>query len=528
MGNTAKNYEKLYQESLLTISHNQKKIEEERKNTSKILTETKEVLTQKDEQILQLQFELDKFRRYLFGSKNEKFPVQQVDLAQTSLFDLGVTQEQQEALSEQAVTLSEKKTPKKRAKGTGRMALPENLRRETIIIEPVEDTSECVKIGEEVTEVLDIIPAEFYVKRYVRPKYARPHGAGIITGVLPDRVITKGIPSDRVIAQMTLDKYVYGLPLHRQIDKYRRMGVNIPASTASDWLIKGWKHLNPLWELLKLLVIKQKYLQVDESPIKVQDKQHKNGIHKGYMWVYHAPADKLVLFDYQKGRGKSGPKEILEGYTGILQTDAYGVYETLYGNHPYIMLVYCMAHARRKFVDALKYDKAKATEVLALIGKLYQLEAQMRDEDFSWEQRTKKRQKEALPILIEIEEWMKRHLSEVLPKSPLGQAIAYTLPRWKGLSAYVQHGQIEIDNNLVENAIRPLAIGRKNYLFAGSHDAANMTAAMYSFMATCKKNQVNELEWLTDVFERIQSHKHKDLYQLLPNNWQKYKEANEI
>jgi transposase len=509
MENTAANYKKLYEESLLTISEKEE--------------EYLKIVSSKDEQIAQLSFELDKFRRYLFGSKSEKLPVRQTDVSQMSLFDLGTTQQQQEGLSEQAAATAKKKAPKKRAKGTGRMTLPENLRREEIIIEPAEDVSGCVKIGEEITEVLDLVPAEFYVKRYVRPKYARPNGAGIAIGHLPGRVIEKGIPSNRVIAQMTLDKYVYGLPLHRQIDKYRRMGVNVPASTASDWLIKGWKHLVPLWELLKLLVVNQKYLQADESPIKVQDKQQKNGIHKGYMWVYNAPADKLVLFDYQKGRSQDGPKEMLKDYQGILQTDGYGVYESLYGNHPHIMLVYCMAHARRKFVDAVNYDKTKATEVLDLMGLLYKLEQDMRDEGLDWQQRTERRQQQAVPVLGEIKEWMEEHAHTVLPRSPLGQSIAYTLPRWKGLCAYAQHGQIEIDNNLVENAIRPLAIGRKNYLFAGSHDAAEMTAAMYSFMATCKKNGVNELEWLTDVFERAQTINHKELYQLLPNNWEKYK-----
>lgn len=503
MKNTATDFKKLYEQSLETLSR-------------------------KDEQIAQLHFELDKFRKYIFGRKSEKFPAGNTDTSQMDLFELGTTQQQQEELSEQAITHAEKEGPKKRAKGQGRMALPENLRREDIIIEPAEDVSGCVRIGEEITEVLDLIPAEFYVKRYIRPKYARPNGEGIVIGELPDRVIDKGIPSERLIAQMTLDKYVYGLPLHRQIDKYRRLGVNIPASTASDWLIKGWKHLIPLWELLKLLVINQKYLQADESPIKVQDKQHKNGIHQGYMWVYNAPADNLVLFDYRKGRDKSGPKAMLENYSGILQTDGYGVYETLYGNHSCIMLVYCMAHARRKFVDALKYDKEKATEALELIGQLYKLEQDFREEGLTWEQRTERRQQEAIPLLDKIKDWMNEHIHTVLPKSPLGQAIAYTLPRWSGLSAYTEHGQIEIDNNLVENTIRPLAVGRKNYLFAGSHNAAEMTAAMYSFMATCKKNKVDELEWLTDVFERIQSHKYKDLYQLLPNNWLKYKEAEKI
>ncbi|WP_262485412.1 IS66 family transposase [Dyadobacter alkalitolerans] len=262
------------------------------------------------------------------------------------------------------------------------MILPENLRREIIIIEPTEDVTGCTIIGEEITEVLDLIPAEFYVKRYIHYKYARANGEGIVTGLLPDRVIEKGIPSEAVIAQMVVDKYVFGLPLHRQIDKYRRLGVNVPASTASDWIMKGWQHLAPLWELLKLLVLNQKYLQADETPLKVLDRDHKNGIHQGFMWIYNAPCDKLTLFDYQKGRDQSGPKQMLKGYAGILQVDGYSVYEKLFGNHPDILLVYCMAHSRRKFVDALKYDKERSTYVLERMQVLYAFEQQMRKKNW--------------------------------------------------------------------------------------------------------------------------------------------------
>ncbi len=515
MRNAAIDYKKLYEDSLKVIVAERQK--------------TQELIAEKDNQIISLNFELDKFRRYLFGKKSEKLPIREVDVNQISLFDLGTTQQQQEEISKKVVVEPEapKKPAKKRAKGAGRMPLPEDLRRETIIIEPEEDIAGCVKIGEEVTEVLDLIPAQFYVKRYVRPKYARPNGEGIVIAALPDRVIDKGIPSEAVIAQMTIDKYVYGMPLHRQIDKYRRLGMNIAASTASDWLMKGWRHLVPLWELLRLLVMNQKYLQADESPIKVLDRNHKNGIHQGYMWVYNAPVDNLVLFDYRKGRDSSGPGEMLEDFIGILQTDGYSVYEKLFANHPHIMLIYCMAHARRKFVDALKYDKQKAGYVLERMQVLYALEQQMRDKQLSWGERTVLRQKEAEPVLKELKEWMLEQLPATEPSSPLGKALAYALPRWDGLSAYTQHGQIEIDNNLAENSIRPLAVGRKNYLFAGSHQAAEMTAAMYSFMATCKKNGVDEFEWLKDVFARIQSHKQKDLYQLLPNNWKKHKEQPE-
>ncbi|ERM81678.1 hypothetical protein P872_19470 [Rhodonellum psychrophilum GCM71 = DSM 17998] len=251
-----KDYKKLYEEALLTLS------------------EKEEILIQKEEIISDQQFELDKLRRHLFGFKSEK-RANNVGDDQLGLFELGTTRSVQEELSE-SIPVVEKPAPKKRAKGTGRMSLPEELRREEVLIQPSESTKGCVIIGEEVTEVLEVVPASFYVKRYIRPKYARPNGEGIIIGTLPDRVIEKGIPSESVIAQMTVDKYVYGMPLHRQIDKYTKMGVRIPASSASDWIMKGWYHLKPLWELLRLIVTSQKYLQVDETPIKVLDRDHKN------------------------------------------------------------------------------------------------------------------------------------------------------------------------------------------------------------------------------------------------------------
>ena len=503
MDNKETDYKKLYEEALLTLSKKE------------------ELLSKKEDIISDMQFELDKLRKYIFGFKSEKRK-DSVGENQMGLFELGTTKAVQEELSE-SVAAPEKPEPKKRAKGTGRMSLPKELRREDVVIEPSESTEGCVMIGEEITEVLEVVPASFYVKRYIRRKYARPNGEGIIIGMLPDRVIEKGIPSESVIAKMTVDKYVYGMPLHRQIDKYKKMGVRIPASSASDWIMRGWHQLRPLWELLRLVVTEQKYLQVDETPIKVLDRDDKKGIHQGYMWLYHAPVDRLVLFDYKKGRDQSGPKEMLSGFKGIIQTDGYKVYETLYENHPDIHLTFCMAHARRKFIDAVKDDEKQANHVLDLMGRLYLLERQMREEAMDWQQRTALRKEHAEPVLETIGSWLKENLYTYRPESPMGKAVAYTHKRWTGLSAYVLHGQMEIDNNLVENAVRPLAVGRKAYLFAGSHQAAEMTAAMYSFMASCKKNGVNEFDWLKDVFERIQAHKRKDLYQLLPSNWEEYR-----
>lgn len=510
MENNGTDYKKLYEEALLTLSEKEE-----------LLVCKQQELTKKEEIISDLKFELDKFRRHLFGSKSEKRDTRTGD-NQLGLFELGTTKAVQEELSQQAATTAQP-APKKRAKGTGRMPLPQELRREDIVIEPSESTQDCVRIGEEVTEVLEIIPAAFYVKRYIRPKYARPNGEGILIGVLPDRVIEKGIPSESVIAHMTVEKYVYGKPLHRQLDQFTRMGVRVPASTASDWIMRGWEQLRPLWELMRLMVLNQKYLQVDETPMKVLDRDHKNGIHQGYMWLYHAPVDRLVLFDYRRGRDQSGPKSMLADFKGIIQTDGYKIYHILYDNHPHIQLTFCMAHARRYFVNAVKDDEKQANYVLDQMRTLYLLEEKLNAENATWEQRTDARKKHAVPVLEALGSWLKENLYQYRPASPMGEAIAYAHKRWAGLSAYTLHGQMEIDNNLVENAVRPLAIGRKNYLFAGSHEAAEMTAAMYSFMASCKKNNLHEFEWLKDVFERIQSINHKSLYQLLPSNWKKYR-----
>lgn len=209
MKNTAIDYKDLYETSLKSHQETQAKYQKQ--------------LIEKEEHIEKLNFELDKFRKYIFGNKSEKLSTKQVDLSQVSLFDLGTPAEEQEVLSE-AAAVKTKKQPKKRAKGTGRMPLPDNLRRETIVIEPKEDVSDCVRIGEEVTEILDVKPAELFVKRYERPKYAKSDKSGIVIGQLPERVIEKGIPSNGLIAEISVDKYVYRLPLHRQIKKISAIG----------------------------------------------------------------------------------------------------------------------------------------------------------------------------------------------------------------------------------------------------------------------------------------------------------------
>ena len=256
----------------------------------------------------------------------------------------------------------------------------------------------------------------------------------------------------------------------------------------------------------------------DETPIPVLTQDKPGATHKGYFWAYYSPINKTVCFDYRKGRGREGPEEFLEGYAGALQTDGYAAYNS-FETRQGIILLACMAHSRRKFEHALENDRVRANHALKLIQKLYETERICRECDYTQEQRYHQRQEKSLPVMQELEVWLKEQITYTLPKSSIGEAMAYTLNLWPRLKRYLDNGLYEIDNNLIENTIRPIAIGRKNYLFAGSHEAAERAAMIYSFFGTCKQNQVDPYAWLSDVLDRIPSHKANRLSELLPYNW---------
>ena len=225
-----------------------------------------------------------------------------------------------------------------------------------------------------------------------------------------------------------------------------------------------------------------------------------------------------MVFDYREGRSREGPEDILKNFKGHLQTDGYGAYDA-FGERKDITLIHCMAHARRMFEKALDNDKVRAEYILTEMQKLYAIERECRQAGLSYEQRKQERQQKSVPILQSLKQWMKEEYIKTTPQGLLGKAIHYSLSRWEKLSRYTQDGMPEIDNNLVENAIRPVAIGRKNYLFAGSHEAAQRAAMMYSLFASCKKCEVNPEEWLKDVLNRISDHPINRIEELLPDNW---------
>ena len=472
------------------------------------------------------------FQKMIFGSRHERFEAADPDnlLGKNSVqLSLGLdadtiaTCKITEATKVEIIRTKTEVTYNK--PHPGRMALPEHLRRETIILQPDTDISGLKKIGDEITEILDLIPGELYVKQYIRPKYVVPLSEvndTIITASLPARIMEKCMFGEGLLAQILVDKYCDHLPLYRQMQRFQRAGVTIAQSTMNSATARTLNSLFALYEAHKKMVLESKYLHVDETGIRVMDEKKKGTTHQGYYWVYHNSKDKMVLFDYRPGRGRDGPGDVLKDYKGYLQTDGYIVYES-FEKRPGIKMANCMAHARRKFVDAQQNDAARAQQALSLFQKLYQTERTIKDEELSGEALLQLRQKDAVPVLKELEQWMIEEYPKVAPGSVIGKAIGYCLPRWKKLSLYTTDAILLIDNNPVENAIRPVAIGRKNYLFAGSHDAAQRSAMVYSLFATCRLHNINPYEWLKDVLERMHLYTTANIGELLPQCWEKIK-----
>ena len=340
----------------------------------------------------------------------------------------------------------------------------------------------------------------------------------MICGDLPSRPIDKGIAGPGLLSQILVSKYVYHLPLYRQAQRFKtEHQIDIPRSTMGGWQSSIANLIQPLYEVQKRQVLGQGYLQVDETPIQVLDPKKKGKTHRGYYWVYYSPIQRMVMFDYQEGRGREGPRKLLSGFKGYLQTDGYIVYDW-FGKQKDITLLSCMAHARRMFEKALADDQKRAGYAMTEIQKLYQIERRARQLDLSAEQRHELRLNESLPIINELGKWMAAQVKTTLPKSPFGKALIYSLGRWDNLMNYLRDGYLEIDNNLVENAIRPTALGRRNYLFAGSHAGAQSAAMFYSFFATCKHNNVDPFTWLKKVLEIIPDYHANRLSDLLPQN----------
>lgn len=470
------------------------------------------VISSRDQKIDYLESQLAMYKRMQFGQKRERFEGDSNQIA------LPFEAEPAEVVQQQEETKEKIEYVRKRPNHKGRAKLPAHLPVEEIEIHPEGDLSEMVCIGKEITEELECEPAKFYIKRYIRYKYAAKNGDRVSIAELPERVIDKGIPGASLLAMILTGKYMDHLPLYRQKQIFARENIQIPTSTIEGWTKQALEKLEPLYEQLIFDTKSKGYLQVDETPIKVLDSDKKGAAHQGYYWVYHAPLDGTVLFDYSPTRGGIAAVPMLGNFKGYLQTDGYAVYEK-YGKKKEVTHLACWAHARREFEKALDNDKRRAEKALLLIQQLYITERKAKEENLSPQQIKELRLAESLPVINELGKWIFEEIKNTLPKSQIGKAMAYAYARWDALSAYLYDGNLFIDNNLVENAIRPIALGRKNFLFAGSHEAAQRSAMIYSFFAICKKHEVNPFQWLKYTLQNIMSINHKNIKELYPQNY---------
>ena len=522
INSTAQNidFKFLYEQQLVIVSE-QQKILELYQITEQKHQEQNELQAQ---QINLLRLQIIELQKFIFSGKQEKFKPatgnglltgQTVLFANDKLGEVVIESTQQVQGYEKTKTVVRVNHP-------GRNPLPAHLRREEIILAPAEDVTGLQPVGEEVTEILEYQQGELYVKKYIRPEYIKPTADGIqakrVIAALPNMPIPKSYVSASLLTHLMVSKYIDHLPIYRSLQMLNRQKITIEANTVNNWFKQGCNLIVPLFEAHERQVLSTKYLGVDETPIKVLDKTKKGTTHQGYYWVYYNTRSRQVLFKYQTGRAAEWPKETLKNYQGYLQTDGYVAYNQ-FDDVEGITTLNCWAHARRKFIDAQNFDDAKASEVLMQIQLLYGVEKHCTEKKYAADEIKIYRQQHAVPVLNALHQVLQKQLTNSLPKSPLGVALQYTLARWNKLNVYTQDGNLRIDNNLVENSIRPVAIGRKNYLFAGNHEAAGRSAMLYSLFATCKLHNVNPVEWLTYVFENINDHKINAIEDLLPQNY---------
>ena len=464
--------------------------------------------------VMQLEHQVSLLQKMAFGPRSDRFKLP-LELPANQL-SLGVLSEPVAEVEVKKTTVKEHDRIKVKVeprKHPGRNPLPSSLRREEIIIEPAEDVTGCTRVEDEITEVLEVTPAEFYVKRYVRRKYIRHEGNGIAIGSLPNRAIEKGMAGASVLSMLIIGKFVDHLPIYRQIAIFKRAGLNLHYNTVLDWTNQGLDILVPLYDLLKRKILSSFYLQADETGIKVLDSEKNGSSHQGYLWAYRDVINNLVLFEYQRGRNKEGPAKMLKDFRGFLQTDGYAAYDQ-FGQREGIQMLHCMAHARRYFKEAEDNDKQRSEYALLAFQDIYEQEREMKA--LTIDQRQKLRQEVVLPKLEKLYQWMIEQHPTVTPKSPIGKALEYSMKRWKQLTLFTTDGRLEIDNNKIENEIRPIALGRKNYLFAGSHESAQRIAMIYSMLASCKANGVNPAQWFNLVLEEIPNRTVNNIEDLLP------------
>jgi len=462
-------------------------------------------ISEKDLLIQELQDKIALLQRKQFAPKSEVVTSEELglfneteDLEQNSEEDL---EEEENGVEEVAV----KKKKKKRTR------LPDNLPRKEIIIDLDEKDKVCdhdgatlIKIGEETSEKLVIIPAKAFVEKTIRNIYGCPCcDESIKTPPVPTTLLPKTMASASLIAYIIIAKFMDGLPLYRQEVIFARIGATLTRQTMARWMIQVSQKLMPLYNLLQDELLARDYIQMDETTVQVLKEDGKKATSKSYMWVRHAPGDiPIVLYDYSPTRSGAVPVELLSGFKGRLQADGYDGYARVCGENKLTRLG-CMDHARRKFEEAFKTSGGKDVGKKGLIffKALYKIEEKI--EKLSPEIKFKTRQEESKNILTDLKIWVDDKRSKITPKSTGGKAINYFFNEYNYLIRYLDDGKLNISNCGVENKIRPFSIGRKNWLFSTSVDGAQASAMFYSLIETAKANDLEPFDWLTEILEKL-------------------------
>lgn len=477
--------------------------------------------TRQSAQIVSLQEQLNLALARRYAASSEKLSPDQIRLFDEAEVEAGQYPETTD--TDAAVTVPAHTRTKR-----GRKPLPDPLPRVDVIHELPEDELRCPHdgqplqvIGEAVSEQLDIVPAKIQVIRHVRKRYACDCGQCIRTAPLPAQPIPKSLASPGLLAHITVAKYQDALPLYRQETILQRIGVDLPRATLANWMIRAGQLVQPLINLLRDQLLAYDIVQMDETTVQVLKEVGKTAQSKSYLWLQRGgpPGHPVVLYDYDPGRGQGVPLRLLEGFRGYLQTDGYAGYNAVVAAQQ-LTHVGCMAHARRKFSEAVKAqgknNKAgRAQQGLAWVQKLYRIEAEARG--LAPERRKALREEKAVPVLDQLRAWLDKSLPQVPPGTATGKALQYLHSEWSKLTAYLEDGRLEIDNNLAENAIRPFVMGRKNWLFSDSVTGVKSSANLYSLIESAKANGLEPYAYLREVFTRLpQSNNVEDIEQLLP------------
>ena len=470
--------------------------------------------------------------RQWIGSKSERQPAYDPnwpDLFQEQFAELLAKAQDESAEAEKQIPEEPKEDRKRRRENRKMMEDLPVLDEQHYHPEGL-DLSQYKEIGTEVTYTAECEPGKLYRKAHIRHKYGLkdscalpPEGQpAVVIAPMPALPIYKGIPGPTLLAELLLNKYEYHLPFYRQVKMLNHMGMHVKDNTVNGWFAPAAGLLTPLYDALLEEILKCGYVQSDETTVPVIDHDKKKAA-KEWLWGLRAVVERLVLFHYNNGsRGGKVIEEKARGYKGYMQRDGFAGYETAFKANPDVRLVACMAHIRRKFEEALGENKAAAQLIIGKIQKLYMVERMCDEAKATYEERRQKREQLARPIMNEIKAWMESEGVKYSGESLIGKAVTYAYNRWGNMMRYLEDGRIRIDNNLMENAIRPIALGRKNYLFCGNHEGAENMAVVCSLIATCKAQEVNPRDYLNDIIEKMPRMKdatQEELVGLLPHKW---------